>query len=86
MKNVTQSQLSRLVFSFFLALLLAGPVFGSETAPADTSAAPASKVEKKLEKKGKRRHKHNKQVEKKVEQTPASQAPVAPAPLVEEKK
>jgi len=85
MKNVSNANLSKLVFSFFLALLLAGPVFGNEAAPADTSVAPPAKVEQKVEKKGKRRHKHSK-VEKKVEQAPASPSSEAPAPVVEEKK
>ncbi len=86
MKNVSQANLSKLLFSFFLALLLAGPVFGNEAAPADTSVAPPAKVENKVEKKGKRRHKHSKKADKKVSEQPAAQVPVAPeAPAVEKK-
>ena len=89
MKNVTQGTLTKLVFSFFLALLLAGPVFGNEAVPADTSIAPSAKVdtkiEKKAEKKGKRRHhKHSKKEDKLIEQAPVVSD--APAPVVEEKK
>ena len=72
MKNVSNRQVSKLLFGLTLGLLLAGPVFGNEpVAPAtDGSAAPTAKVEEvkkveKSERKGKRRHhKQNKEVKK----------------------
>ncbi len=82
MKNISNTVLTKAVWTLVMGLFLAGPVFGNEPVtaaapPSNVEAAPVeplksetkseSKMEKPVKKNGRRKHKHSKGEQKPVQ-------------------